>query len=170
MSEDSSILRPRRRLSVVSTNTAIEGVRKMTLSERKDSEEKFGGKADEKEKAVKCWYGESKRGYAPYNPRKVNQDSLLIHRLGKRIFLGTLDGHGEHGHHVSRTITDHFCKNIDSHVRGITDTKDLAQKMETVFLAGEKICINKNSISTEFSGTTNVTLCVTGMHAHRRCY
>ena len=135
MPEDSSILRPRRRLSVVSTNKAIEGIRQMSVSERKDSEEKHAGASAEKN-AIVCYYGESKRGYAPYNPRKVNQDTLLIKKVGERLFLGTLDGHGEHGHFVSRSITEYFCENITGRVKK-SSAASLGKTMEEVFLEGE---------------------------------
>ena len=158
--KDESILRPRRRLSVVSTNKAIEGIRRMSVSERKDSEEKTSGTTKAaKKNAVVCFHGESKRGYAPYNPRKRNQDSLLIKELDGRLFLGTLDGHGEHGHFVSRDITDHFCATLGERISAM---KSLPKAMEASFLEGERNVIKKRNVNTDFSGTTNVTVCVHG--------
>ena len=47
--------------------------------------------------------GKSQKGYVPYNPRKVNQDYMLIREdhETKTLVLGTFDGHGEHGHCIS---------------------------------------------------------------------
>ena len=43
------------------------------------------------------------RSYAPYNPQKVNQDSLLLKEDTETgtLVVGTFDGHGDHGHKVS---------------------------------------------------------------------
>jgi hypothetical protein len=39
----------------------------------------------------------SKKGYAPYNPRKRNQDALTMeeHRPTGTLLFGVFDGHGE---------------------------------------------------------------------------
>lgn len=57
----------------------------------------------EEQSFVGVYAGVSNKGYVPYNPRKVNQDSLLIREDldTKTLILGTFDGHGEQGQFVS---------------------------------------------------------------------
>ena len=52
---------------------------------------------------VGIYAGKSQKGYIPYNPRKVNQDYLLMYEDSSTgtLLLGTFDGHGEHGHCIS---------------------------------------------------------------------
>ena len=52
---------------------------------------------------VGVFAGKSQKGYIPYNPRKVNQDWMLIKEDAATgtLVLGTFDGHGEHGHCIS---------------------------------------------------------------------
>ena len=45
--------------------------------------------------------------------------------------FGNLDGHGEHGHFVSRDITDHFCATIGERISAM---KSLPKAMEASFL------------------------------------
>ena len=56
----------RRRLSVMSDNTLIEGVDGISMDEKGSSEGKSGT-------VIREYSGVSKKGYAPYNPRKKNQ-------------------------------------------------------------------------------------------------
>lgn len=56
----------RRRLSVVSDNKLVEGMTDMNTNE--DS-----GEGTSNLMAVGTYAGKSKKGYAPYNPRKKNQ-------------------------------------------------------------------------------------------------
>ena len=52
---------------------------------------------------VGVYYGQSQKGFAPYNAHKVNQDWMLIKEdttTGTLIF-GAFDGHGQHGQCVS---------------------------------------------------------------------
>ena len=56
---------------------------------------------------VASYGGCSKKGYAPYNPRKQNQDSILMEldKATGALLLATLDGHGEAGDKVSQHFT-----------------------------------------------------------------
>lgn len=67
------IKRIRRRLSVVSDNKLIEGVEKL-LSEDKDEGHAGTGRA-----IIGDYFCISEKGYAPYNPKKRNQDALIEH-------------------------------------------------------------------------------------------
>lgn len=48
--------------------------------------------------------GYSKKGYAPYNPRKRNQDALVMAEDASTasVFLAVMDGHGEVGDKVAQ--------------------------------------------------------------------
>lgn len=48
--------------------------------------------------------GFSKKGYAPYNPRKHNQDALIMAEDASTgsLFLAVMDGHGEVGEKVAQ--------------------------------------------------------------------
>ena len=50
------------------------------------------------------FYGKSEKGYAPYNPRKANQDvydQATDDVTGSMLFL-VMDGHGGFGHKVKQ--------------------------------------------------------------------
>ena len=68
------ILQQRKRLSVVSTSQAIEGIgdgiEELRVSASAEAGEKARGIITETFEATK-------KGYAPYNPRKKNQDAVL---------------------------------------------------------------------------------------------
>lgn len=70
----SGLRQTRRRLSVVSDNKLIEGISRMGA---KDSTKK-DGQATKSSHVIRSYWGASKKGYAPYNPRKRNQDSILM--------------------------------------------------------------------------------------------
>lgn len=91
------IRRARRRLSVVSDNALIEGIASKREEEEDSLEQAFRGLV------VSQYAGFSKKGFAPYNRLKKNQDSLVMaeHRETNSLLLGALDGHGEHGEKVS---------------------------------------------------------------------
>ena len=110
---------------------------------------------------IKRYAGCSKKGYAPYNPRKQNQDSILMEEDTKTgaLFLATLDGHGEAGDLVSQ----HFTKRLKDEVFGHPDWPSNPGKIMTQALAKLEDAVIKNpSIDTEFSGTTAVLATVIG--------
>lgn len=59
-----------------------------------------------------CVYGSyagySKKGYAPCNPRKRNQDALIMAEdvSTASLFLAVMDGHGEVGDKVAQVGLD----------------------------------------------------------------
>ena len=110
---------------------------------------------------VKKFAGLSKKGYAPYNPRKQNQDSMCIAEDPKTggLFLATLDGHGEAGDHVSQ----HFTKRLPERLFAHKCWPDNPGKAMTEILAQlEDMVIKDPSIDTEFSGTTAVLSTIVG--------
>ena len=105
----------RKRLSVVSDNVLIEGLEKATL----DSPETQAGGAT----IVSEFFGKSEKGYAPYNPRKANQDvfeSATDEASGSLLLL-VMDGHGEFGHKVSGFLKNIFPKTLFAEPSFATD-------------------------------------------------
>ena len=80
--------------------------------------------------------------YAPYNPRKRNQDSILMkeHKSTGTLMLCVLDGHGEAGDLVSHFITDHLARKTFAHKSFKTDPglamRDEVLKLEQALLKG----------------------------------
>lgn len=110
---------------------------------------------------VEKYGGCSKKGYAPYNPRKNNQDSLVM-ELDKKtgaLFLATLDGHGEAGDYVSQYFTSRLPGELFKHASWPNDPgKAMAEVLDSI----EKRVLKEPKIDTEFSGTTAVLAVVHG--------
>jgi len=132
----SSLRGARRRLSVVSDNKLIEGIATIGAVE---SEETL---ARAPETVVKSYAGLSKKGYAPYNPRKRNQDAILMeeHAASGTLIFGVFDGHGEAGDLVSHYFTDRITGRIVKHPKwaadpGVAIAEEL-HTLEQALLAG----------------------------------
>jgi serine/threonine protein phosphatase PrpC len=107
--------------------------------------------------AVRCavteYSGVSKKGHAPYNPRKKNQDSIIMadDPHTNTLVLCVLDGHGEHGDGVSQTFRDQLIPEMFLHPAWAYDHKratgDAIAKIERNLLRNYRI-------DSEFSGTT----------------
>mmetsp|Transcript_28260 Transcript_28260/g.58387 ORF Transcript_28260/g.58387 Transcript_28260/m.58387 type:complete len:346 (-) Transcript_28260:63-1100(-) len=152
----------RRRLSVVSDNKLIEGISSIGQNGAATKVEEDESKSNH---VVRCFWGSSKKGYAPYNPRKRNQDSILMkeHKSTGTLMLCVLDGHGEAGDLVSHFITDHLARKTFAHKSFKTDP-GLAMRDEVLKL--EQALLKDASIDTEFSGTTAVLSCIRGRTLH----
>jgi serine/threonine protein phosphatase PrpC len=117
--------------------------------------------------AVRCavteYSGVSKKGHAPYNPRKKNQDALIMtdDPQTNSLVLCVLDGHGEHGDGVSQTFRDQLIPEMFNHPAWATDLKtataDAIAKVERNLLRNYRI-------DSEFSGTTLSMAIVRGNH------
>ncbi|CAN0386258.1 unnamed protein product, partial [Discosporangium mesarthrocarpum] len=61
--------------------------------------------------------GFSKKGFAPYNPRKKNQDALIMAEdpVTGTLFLAVLDGHGEAGDKVAQAFKRELAPSVFSH-------------------------------------------------------
>ena len=81
----------------MSDNKLIEGFSELTTSDDGILEKSSVN-------AIKVYSGVSKKGYAPYNPSKKNQDSMIMSEdpVTGAILLAALDGHGEAGDFVSQ--------------------------------------------------------------------
>lgn len=103
--------------------------------------------------AVTEYSGVSKKGHAPYNPRKKNQDALIMadDPNSNTLVLCVLDGHGEHGDGVSQTFRDQLIPEMFNHPEWLDDykkaTSDAIAKVERNLLRNYRI-------DSEFSGTT----------------
>ncbi|KAJ0399705.1 hypothetical protein ATCC90586_002698 [Pythium insidiosum] len=153
---DHNLALQRRRLSVVSDNKLVEGIAPASTADVDYVEDGSS--------AVAAYAGLSKKGYAPYNPRKKNQDALIIRHDAetKSLLLCVLDGHGEAGDFVSAFIRDRLPGELFRHA-SFAPTGDLLQdaaRLQTAIrdalAAVEKAVLKDPAIDTEFSGTTAV--------------
>jgi len=110
---------------------------------------------------VKQYGGCSKKGYAPYNPRKQNQDSMVmtLDKATGGLLLATLDGHGEAGDKVSQHFTKRLATDLFKHKHWPSNPgKAMCEVLATL----EAIVVKDSSIDTEFSGTTAVLATIIG--------
>ncbi|CAK4630324.1 unnamed protein product [Aphanomyces euteiches] len=157
---DGEIQVARRRLSVVSDNKLVEGLAAVTTA---DAEGVQDGTS-----TIGCYAGVSKKGYAPYNPRKKNQDSMIMqfHAESKTLLLGVFDGHGEAGDGVSQYFRTHFPPELFNHAQFAPtgdvakDTAGIQAAVAFALNAVEKRVIRDTSIDTEFSGSTGVVVVI----------
>ncbi len=88
--------------------------------------------------------GYSKKGYAPYNPKKKNQDALIMAEDPKTrsLLFCVMDGHGEDGDKVSQNIKSKFANYLFKHRDFATDIQaaltDVIARCETEVLRGKK--------------------------------
>lgn len=143
----------RRRLTVTGASDTIDGVSKLSVSDKgnNDSGTKFRPAAFNG--AVTEYSGVSKKGHAPYNPRKKNQDALImkVDPTTNTLILCVLDGHGEHGDGVSLTFKEQLASEMINHQSWATDVKKAAAD---AIAKVEHAVIRNFRIDTEFSGTT----------------
>lgn len=162
----------RRRLTVTGSSGASENIDGRTDSKIYDPEDLIptAKPPPHKEKyqaAVRCavteYSGVSKKGHAPYNPRKKNQDALIMadDPSTNSLVLCVLDGHGEHGDGISQTFRDQLLPEMFNHPDWSTDLKkatgDAIAKVERNLLRNYRI-------DSEFSGTTLSMAIIRGNH------
>lgn len=161
---DHSLGLQRRRLSVVSDNKLVDGMAAATIDDVDSSAHVLADGTC----AVVAFAGLSKKGYAPYNPRKKNQDAMVIKydQNTQSLLLCVFDGHGEAGDGVSGAIRDRFATELFSHEK-FKRTGDIQHDAETLRTAiadtirsVEQAVLRDPSIDTEFSGTTAVVTVV----------
>lgn len=139
----------RRRLTVTGASETIDGVSKLSVSDEKERK----GLTTRSQSAVTEYSGVSKKGHAPYNPRKKNQDALIMtdDAATNTLILCVLDGHGEHGDGVSISFRDHLANEMISHPSWATDVKKASAEAIAKI---EQSVIRNFRVDTEFSGTT----------------
>jgi len=145
-----SLIKLRRRLTVGGATETVDGVSKQTIVEDDNKKRYFDASI---RCAVSSYSGVSKKGHAPYNPRKKNQDALIMadDPNTNSLILCVLDGHGEHGDAVSGHIRDHLANEMIKHPAWKTDIKKASRES---ILKVESQIIRNFRIDTEFSGTT----------------
>jgi len=142
----------RRRLTVTGASDTIDGVSKLSVSETS-----IKGDGICTSSTIRCavneYAGMSKKGHAPYNPRKNNQDALIMtdDASTNTLILCALDGHGEHGDAVACAFRDQLAGQMMAHPKWTTDVKVAAAD---AIAAIENSTIRNFRIDTEFSGTT----------------
>lgn len=102
---------------------------------------------------VNSYGGYSKKGYAPYNPRKKNQDALIMAEdpNTRSLFLCVMDGHGEDGDKVSQHIKKTLVTYLFAHRAFESDVR---AALRDVIAQCEAEVLRDSSIETDFSGTT----------------
>ena len=110
---------------------------------------------------VGVYYGQSKKGFAPYNAHKVNQDCMLVKEDTNTgtLILGAFDGHGQHGQCVSEFVCSSFYNFLIDHPKYKTQLKEAAVD---ALACAEHDCLENHLIRTEFSGTTAVICIIRG--------
>lgn len=144
----------RRRLSVISDNKLIEGIDSVSLEQDSQNNSREEAAAEAAGGfIINSYGGYSKKGYAPYNPKKKNQDALIMAEdpATRSLLLCVMDGHGEDGDKVAQFLKGRFPNYLFKHKDFSSDIKfaltEVIAKME-----GE--LLRDNSIETDFSGTT----------------
>lgn len=158
----------RRRLSVMSDNKLIEGVESMGVGEK--TEDKTSYSAPAKAGAgfiVNSYGGFSKKGYAPYNPKKKNQDALVMAEDPKTrsLLLAVLDGHGEDGDKVSQNMKGKFANYLFKHPEFAGDSAGMQVALKDVIARMETEILRDPAIETDFSGTTFTAVVIRGNRA-----
>jgi serine/threonine protein phosphatase PrpC len=113
--------------------------------------------------AVTEYSGVSKKGHAPYNPRKKNQDALIMadDPRTNSLVLCVLDGHGEHGDSISQTFRDQLAAEMFHHPLWATDLKTATAD---AIAKCERNMLKNYRIDSEFSGTTLSMAIIRGNH------
>lgn len=135
----------------MSDNTLIEGMDGVNLDAKEEVTEQAA--ASSGGFIINSYGGYSKKGYAPYNPKKKNQDALIMAEDPKTrsLFLCVLDGHGEDGDKVAQAIKAKFTNYLFKH-RSFAD--DIKTAIGDVVAKVESEILRDPSIETDFSGTT----------------
>lgn len=141
----------RRRLTVTGASKDIDGgVSTLSAQEQNQLPSEYHSQVS---CAVNEYSGLSKKGHAPYNPRKKNQDAIVMYvdEPTNTVILCVLDGHGEHGDSVAIAFQNRLAQEMISHEAWKTDVKRAsAYAIEKI----ESEIIRNFRVDTEFSGTT----------------
>lgn len=151
MSTEKDVKVVRRRLSVMSDNKLVEGFDSVNLGEEEAAAAAVP--APSSGFIVNSYGGYSKKGYAPYNPKKKNQDALIMAEDPKTrsLFFCVMDGHGEDGDKVSQSIKAKFANYLFKHA---SFGNDIKTALKDVIMRCEQEVLRDNTIETDFSGTT----------------
>eukprot|EP00619_Florenciella_sp_RCC1007_P010346 CAMPEP_0205913026 /NCGR_PEP_ID=MMETSP1325-20131115/6240_1 /ASSEMBLY_ACC=CAM_ASM_000708 /TAXON_ID=236786 /ORGANISM="Florenciella sp., Strain RCC1007" /LENGTH=346 /DNA_ID=CAMNT_0053279813 /DNA_START=19 /DNA_END=1059 /DNA_ORIENTATION=- len=149
--------RQRKRLSVVSGNSLIDGLAAAAIEDSAGAENEKGST----QTVIAEYNGKSKKGYAPYNPKKANQDSLVMWEdaASNSLLLCVMDGHGEFGDKVSQDLKKNWPPLLFGHPDILTDVpKALTESLNEA----EQNMLKKMAGNADFSGTTFVCVIIRG--------
>ncbi|CAM9376984.1 unnamed protein product [Chrysoparadoxa australica] len=172
----------RRRLSVVSDNKLIEGFSQVQVGQQGSSAaaaaadgatpvysaELYDAAAAVAAASlpktpckVSTYAGFSKKGFAPYNPRKKNQDALIMAEdpATGTLLLCVMDGHGEVGDKIATAFKKELAPAVFGHPHWATD---VARAVAEAIARIEEALNSDDSVDTEFSGTTLVAAAIRG--------
>eukprot|EP00607_Mallomonas_marina_P004189 CAMPEP_0182428164 /NCGR_PEP_ID=MMETSP1167-20130531/21073_1 /TAXON_ID=2988 /ORGANISM="Mallomonas Sp, Strain CCMP3275" /LENGTH=385 /DNA_ID=CAMNT_0024610867 /DNA_START=126 /DNA_END=1283 /DNA_ORIENTATION=+ len=152
-SDAKNLKQTRRRLSVISDNKLIEGMDAVNLDNGQAEAEPIAVQPPSGGFIVNSYGGYSKKGYAPYNPKKKNQDALVMAEDPKTrsLVLAVLDGHGEDGDKVAQYIKGKLANYLFKH-RDFAN--DIRAAVSDVVARLEAEVLQDGGVETDFSGTT----------------
>lgn len=159
-----SIGKQRKRLSVVSSNSLIEGLAATNISGAQAAEAASASVIAPKgtvQTVVADYGGRTKKGYAPYNPGKANQDAMVMceHEATGSLLLCVMDGHGEFGDTVSYSLKDQWPTMLFTH-ESFAD--DVPTALRESIAAAEENVLDAMGTDADFSGTTFVCAVIRG--------
>mmetsp|Transcript_20476 Transcript_20476/g.19801 ORF Transcript_20476/g.19801 Transcript_20476/m.19801 type:complete len:570 (-) Transcript_20476:129-1838(-) len=105
--------------------------------------------------------GKTKKGFAPNNPKKKNQDSFLMKHdpLSSSLVIACFDGHGQFGHDVSKFCKQYLEYSLLTHPLFLSD---LHKAIIDVVSSLEKEMLASTYVDTVFSGTTMILIIMQG--------
>lgn len=112
---------------------------------------------------VSHYDGRSKKGYAPYNPKKANQDSMIMLEDAdtQSLLLCVMDGHGEFGHNVSQDLKKNWPPLLFKHPSFKTQ-EGVPQALCDSIAEAEDNMLRHMQGNADFSGTTFVCAVIRG--------
>lgn len=145
------ISKARKRLSIVSANTLADGLSNASIEDEKQA---AAGELDNP--LVTSYVGISRKGFAPYNPSKANQDCLIMRpTVDGSLILCVMDGHGESGEVVSGFLQRTWPDLLAAHPAFFEDVETALQ--ESIADAEHQLLTGNNTKDlVDFSGTTFV--------------
>jgi len=136
----------------------IEGIDNVTLEESStiESVATTGDEGSSDGFIINSYGGYSKKGYAPYNPKKKNQDCLVMAEDPKTrsLLLSVMDGHGEDGDKVTQNMKGKFANYLFKHSEFGNGASGIKAALTDVIARMETEVLRESSIETDFSGTT----------------
>jgi len=157
--EETGLGKTRRRLSVVSDNKLVEGLSGLATDDSTAASNASAG-----DHVIEAYAGVSKKGYAPYNPRKKNQDALIMehHAPTGSLLLCVYDGHGEAGDGVAQFFKNQMPPTLFAHPAFAGGVEEIKTAIGESIAFLERNLLRDSSIDTEFSGTTAVMCVIRG--------
>ena len=176
----------RRRLTISGNNPMLEGYQTAPSPEtlnRKHSSERIASRSNSQgaivdNSIIESYAGVSRKGFAPYNPDKQNQDSMIMEPIAvsswakvngklehntrvKDMLFAVFDGHGEVGHTVSRRFRDNLGDALSRSSKFSSD-QTTNEAISNSLIHIENGLISDPRVDTSLSGTTAVVSLLRG--------